>query len=94
MLSDGLAASRRQLQRLYYDVTLSADETVLSCLDHLVPATQILLGTDYPFAQEIGVSSTLSGLARYDGFDDADRSAIESGNACRLLPRLAGLLRT
>jgi predicted TIM-barrel fold metal-dependent hydrolase len=88
LLSDGLAASRRQLERLYYDVTLSANDTVLACLNELVPVTQILLGTDYPLAQEIGVATTVSGLAHYPGFDDADRHAVESGNAFRLFPRL------
>ena len=47
------------------------------------------MGTDFPLAQEIGVASTLSGLARHQGFDDADRRAIESDNARRLFPRLA-----
>jgi predicted TIM-barrel fold metal-dependent hydrolase len=89
MLSDGLARSRRRLERLFYDVTLSANDTVLGCLHALAPRSQILLGTDFPFAQEIGVISTLDGLRRHDGFDDADRHAIESGNALQLFPRLA-----
>jgi 6-methylsalicylate decarboxylase len=92
MLSHGLAESRRQLARLYYDVTLSANDAVLACLSELVPITQILLGTDYPLAQEIGVATTFSGLAHYPGFGDADRRAIESRNALRLLPRLAAAL--
>jgi predicted TIM-barrel fold metal-dependent hydrolase len=89
LLSDALADGRRQLERLFYDVTLSANDTVLGCLSELVPAAQILLGTDFPLAQEIGVATTLSGLARYQGFDVADRRAIESANALRLFPRLA-----
>jgi predicted TIM-barrel fold metal-dependent hydrolase len=92
MLSDALAAGRRQLERLYYDVTLSANDTVLACLDELVPTTQILLGTDYPLAQEIGIATTVGGLAHYPGFDDAERRAIESRNAVRLLPSLADRL--
>jgi predicted TIM-barrel fold metal-dependent hydrolase len=90
MLDDGLADSRRRLERLFYDVTLSANDTVLNCLQELVPSTQVLFGTDYPFAQEIGVTSTLAGLDRYDGFDDRDRRAIASGTALGLFPRLAG----
>ena len=49
MLSDALADSRRQLERLHYDLTLSADDIVLGSLDQLVPTTQILFGTDYPW---------------------------------------------
>jgi predicted TIM-barrel fold metal-dependent hydrolase len=90
MLDDGLADSRRRLERLFYDVTLSANDTVLDCLQELVPSTQILFGTDYPFAQEIGVTSTLAGLDRHAGFDDRDRRAIASGTALGLFPRLAG----
>jgi predicted TIM-barrel fold metal-dependent hydrolase len=89
MLSDGLARSRGQLERLFYDTTLSANDTVLGVLHELVPTTQILLGTDYPMAQEIGVTVTLAGLDRHSGFDDADRRAIEGGNASRLFPRVA-----
>jgi 6-methylsalicylate decarboxylase len=89
MMAEGLADSRRQLQRLFYDTTLSANDTVLDCLAGLVPSTQLLLGTDYPMAQEIGVTSTLAGLARHRGFHDDDRRAIAADNARRLFPRLA-----
>ena len=88
MLSDGLADSRRQLQRLFYDVTLSTGDTVLGCLHDLVPSTHILFGTDYPMAREIGVASTLAGLEAHAGFDDDDRRAIESDSARHLFPRL------
>jgi hypothetical protein len=57
---------------------------VLDCLAGLVPSTQLLLGTDYPMAQEIGVTSTLAGLARHRGFHDDDRRAIAADNARRL----------
>src|SRR5919109_3700238 len=70
MVTDGLADSRRQLQRLFYDVTLSANDTVLGCLRDLVPSTHILLGTDYPLAGEIGLAGTLAGLEAHAGFDD------------------------
>jgi predicted TIM-barrel fold metal-dependent hydrolase len=88
MLTDGLADSRRQLQRLFYDITLPANDTVLGCLHQLVSSTQIVLGTDYPMAQEIGVATTLSGLPAHPGFTDCDRRAIEGDNARRLVPRL------
>lgn len=88
MLDQGLADSHRQLQRLFYDVTLSANDTVLGCLHELVPSSRILLGTDYPFAREIGITSTLAGLERHPGFDETDRDAIAAGNARRLFARL------
>lgn len=90
LLGDGLAASRRQLDGLFYDLTLSANDTVLDCVDELVPSAQLLLGTDFPLAQEIGVRSALAGIEGHDGFDQADRRAIEGDNARRLFPRLTG----
>jgi aminocarboxymuconate-semialdehyde decarboxylase len=90
LLGDGLAASRRQLERMFYDLTLSANDTVLDCVDELAPSDQLLLGTDFPLAQEIGVRSTLAGLEGHNGLDEADRRKIEGDNAHRLFPRLAG----
>jgi hypothetical protein len=46
MVNDGLADSRQQLQRLFYDVRLSANDTVLGCLHELVSEQWVLLGTD------------------------------------------------
>jgi predicted TIM-barrel fold metal-dependent hydrolase len=88
MMADGLADSRRQLQGMYYDVTLAANDTVLGCLHELVSGAQILLGTDYPMAQEIGVTTALGGIAAHRGFTDDDRRAIEGDNARRLFARL------
>ena len=62
----------------------------INCLHRLVPSSQILLAADYPLARESGVASTLDGLERHAGFDDADRRAIETGNPRRLFPRLSG----
>jgi len=91
MLSAALAESRRQLSRLFYDVTLSANEVVLGSLQTLVPSSQIVLGTDFPMAQEIGVTSTLAGLAEHSAFDDDDRRLVELDNALRLFPRIADM---
>src|SRR5215212_9143908 len=76
------------LRGLYYDTALSANPTVLSALQRLVPASRVLLGTDYPFAQEIGVRYALNGLAAYEGFDEEERATIESGTALTLFPPL------
>jgi predicted TIM-barrel fold metal-dependent hydrolase len=77
-----------QLRGLYYDTALSANATVLSSLQRLVPASHILLGTDYPFAQEIGVRYSLDGIAAYAGFSEQDRKDVESNNASKLFPHL------
>jgi predicted TIM-barrel fold metal-dependent hydrolase len=74
------------LRGLYYETALSANPTVLSALQRLVPASRVLLGTDYPFAQEVGVRYSLDGLAAYEGFGEEERATIESGTALTLFP--------
>jgi hypothetical protein len=77
----GLASVRR----FFFDTALSTSADVLRSLTSLVPASQLLLGTDFPMAQEIGLFYTLDGLTRYAGFSDADRHNITSANAQALL---------
>ena len=77
------------LATLHYDVALSTDRQALCGLTRLVPASRLLLGTDFPMGQEIGAHVTLRGVDSFPGFTEADRSAVRSGNAARLFPRLA-----
>lgn len=44
-------------------------------------------------AQEIGVTSAIAGLERYQGFDERDRQAVTSDNPGRLFPRLSSAKR-
>ena len=92
MIEQGFRAAReeifRQLRTLYYDTALSANANALSSLQQLVPASHILLGTDYPFAPESETSSSLQGLASYEGFNQQDKQDIEANNALKLFPRL------
>jgi predicted TIM-barrel fold metal-dependent hydrolase len=76
------------LKSFFYDVALSANPHALRSLCELVPPTQILFGTDFPFAPEPVTHLTIDGLAHYDGFDEAARRAIERDNAFSLLGRL------
>jgi hypothetical protein len=45
-----------------------------------------VLGTDYPFAQEIGIATTVAGVEQHVEGDGV--AAIESEVALRLFPRL------
>ncbi|HXJ33830.1 MAG TPA: amidohydrolase family protein [Candidatus Eisenbacteria bacterium] len=67
---------------------LSANPHALRSLCELVPPTQILFGSDVPFAPEPVTHLSVTGLARYDAFDEAARRAIERDNALSLLPTL------
>jgi predicted TIM-barrel fold metal-dependent hydrolase len=79
------------LERLYYDTAMSASRYALPSLRALVDTSHILFGTDYPFMPEDTTVETLTGLAQFDGFSTADRTAIARENALALFPRLRGL---
>jgi predicted TIM-barrel fold metal-dependent hydrolase len=76
------------LKSFFYDVALSANPNALHSLCELVLPTQILLGTDFPFAPEPVTRLTIDGLTQYGSFDDAARGAIERDNVLSLLGRL------
>jgi predicted TIM-barrel fold metal-dependent hydrolase len=77
---DGVMA---ELQRFHYDVAQVAHPMALSALTRLVPISQILWGTDFPF--RFG-TEYVQGLAEF-GFSADDLRKIERENALRLLPR-------
>lgn len=79
------SAARQQIASLYFDTALSTAAPALDALTALVPTSHILLGTDFPFGQEVGLRYTLRGIERYPQFDDADRDAILRRNAIELL---------
>ncbi len=76
------------LRRFYYDTALSANPHALRSLCELVQPSQILFGTDFPFAPEPITAMSIEGLEQYGGFDAAARRAIEHANALGLLPEL------
>jgi predicted TIM-barrel fold metal-dependent hydrolase len=92
-LEEMLAEAQRQtadlLATLHYDVALSTDKHALGALSRLVPATQLLLGTDFPVAQEVGAEVTLKGLREFLAFTIDDRQALEQLNAAGMFPRLS-----
>ncbi len=77
------------LKRLYYDTALSAAPYALRSLQELVDPTQILFGSDYPFAPESLTSATIRGLNDYKGFDEPILKTIAMENALNLFPRLS-----
>jgi predicted TIM-barrel fold metal-dependent hydrolase len=79
------------LERLYYDVALSAHPVALAGLRRLAPISQILFGSDWPFSPEPGVARTIAQLAGSTELSESDAAAIARDNAERLFPRLARL---
>jgi predicted TIM-barrel fold metal-dependent hydrolase len=72
-----------ELRRLYYDTAQVSMEGTLAALTKLVPISQIVYGTDYPY--RTGADHT-GGVTRT--FSGADLAAIDRENALRLIPRL------
>jgi len=72
------------LGRLYYDTALSASSHALRSLQELVEPSQVLFGSDYPFAPEPAMIATIEGLRSYDGFDEETLMAVERDNALLL----------
>ena len=74
-----------ELKRFYYDLAGAANRGAVASLLQLVPATQILFGTDFPpGGTSAAVAKSLSDMGL---FSDADLRAIDRDNAVRLLPR-------
>lgn len=74
-----------ELSRFYYDTAQASNPSALGCLRSIVPISQIMFGTDYPY--RLGIDH-VTGIASC-GFDAAAVKAIDRDNALQLLPRLA-----
>jgi predicted TIM-barrel fold metal-dependent hydrolase len=72
-----------ELQRFYYDTAQASNPSALGCLKTVVPISQIVFGTDYPYRF---AGEHVEGIARC-GFSAAERRQIDRDNALRLLPR-------
>jgi len=74
------------LRRIYFD-TLVYDPSALRRLVDVVGASQVVVGTDYPF--DMGHDAPHALVAAVPGLSDAERRAILGGNARRLVESLA-----
>ncbi|MGA3004520.1 MAG: amidohydrolase family protein [Acetobacteraceae bacterium] len=70
-----------ELNRFYYDTAQVANEVTIQALAKLVPVSQILFGTDFPYRTS---AEHVAGLTAR--FDAQDLAAIGRGNALRILP--------
>ena len=71
------------LQRFHYDTAQAANPASMAALTKVVPISQIVFGTDFPFRT---ARDHVNGLKEI--FDEADLRKIGSANARVLLPRL------
>jgi hypothetical protein len=78
---DGVEA---ELGRLYYEVANSANRPAMAALLSLVPATQVLFGSDFPLVPIEATQAKLPGL----GLTSGDLASISNGTATALFARL------
>ncbi|HEX3938817.1 MAG TPA: amidohydrolase family protein [Xanthobacteraceae bacterium] len=77
---DGIEA---EFRRLYYDTANATHPAAMAALTKLVPMSQIVYGTDYPYFPLDQIANL-----RKLNFSPAELQSIANGNATRLLPRL------
>jgi predicted TIM-barrel fold metal-dependent hydrolase len=73
-----------ELRKLHYDTAQAAHFYAMAPLSRLVPVSQIVFGTDYPYRS---AAETAGMLKECGCFDEAQLRAIDCENAWRLLPR-------
>jgi 6-methylsalicylate decarboxylase len=74
------------VQKFYYEIAQGNLPGQLAALLKLVPVSQLLFGSDYPYRDAIEAAD---GLNAYP-FSDAERLSINRETALRLMPGLAG----
>jgi len=75
-----------ELKRQYYDTASASNPTSLNALMSIVPGSQIVFGSDFPF---ISAGEPASDLM-HSGLPDSTVEAIDRNNAVRLFGRLKG----
>jgi len=75
-----------ELRRLFYDTANATHPAPMAALLKLVPDTQVVYGSDYPYVAMDTQATALRSL----GLTGETLQRIESGNAQRLLPRVRG----
>lgn len=73
-----------ELKRLYYEIANSANRSTMAALTNLVPTSQIMFGSDYPF---VPIDITAGGMKTLK-LSAQELRAIGRDNALALLPRL------
>lgn len=84
----------QQLSTFYFDLTASTAAASLDAIRRLVPASQLMLGFDFPMMLATSVEPALRRFRNYAGLTPAERNQIVSGTALGLFPGLAARMAT
>ena len=77
---------REQIKGFYYDTAQASNATAIGALRSLIPVSQILYGSDYPYRL---MTQQAQGLADTKLFSPDELKAVYAGNAARLMPHYA-----
>ena len=77
-----------RLRRFWYDTALSPSAETMQCLEAVAAPEQIVFGSDWPFANARVIAEAVK---THEGLTmpDAQRNAIDRGNALTLFPQFA-----
>jgi predicted TIM-barrel fold metal-dependent hydrolase len=82
-LPEGFAGAAN---KFYYDTAQTSNPAAMSALSKVVPVSQIVFGTDFPFRN---AAEHVKGMKDCGVFSPSDLQAIDRQNALKLLPRLS-----
>ena len=82
ILPDGFVAEAR---KFYYDCAQAPDAPSMASLKAVVPVSQIVFGTDWPY---LTTEEHVTGLEKSGVFSAQELEAIGRGNALKLMPTL------
>ncbi len=85
---EGAARINAAIGSLYYDTAIVSYPASLAAISMTHDVSRLVTGFDLPFFPPAQIPASIRALAAFDGYSDADRELIHSGNALRLFPRL------
>lgn len=74
-----------EIAKFYYDTAQTFNPVSMNALKRVVPMSQILFGTDYPYRSS---KESTTGIVASKVFDSTELEEVKRGNALRLLPQL------
>jgi aminocarboxymuconate-semialdehyde decarboxylase len=83
------ASASETFRQLYWDITASWSDPVLTLLSSVVGIERMLFGTDCPYVRRDLAAGAHEHVRTTDALTDAQRRALLYGNAVRLFPRLS-----
>jgi 6-methylsalicylate decarboxylase len=79
---------REGIASFYYDLTAATSEAQLGAILKLVPASQLVMGLDFPLMPKSTFAPAIADIGRYPAFNRTDLQGLSYGNAGRLYPAL------